>query len=247
MQGQSLLQTPPALSPVVQQLAEACAICNDAGVELKNGSYKATGLPTEAALRVRIQYRQYSTGWKEGAQHSTAQQSRAAHERTQEMAQGNRQLPRVSPPWRTRPAVEFTTDMGVDSLRWLRRHRALGTWCRPGLGGLAPWARRFPQCTVPAHHWCPSHFLPSGSGGEDRRPGRRSAQEYCAGPCCGAVVCTSLVRRPPASEVARPSRAPAAGLPFSKLYIGLPISISPTPCPSGDCAFLCCDCYVLCL
>lgn len=39
----------------VQAMAEVAALCNDAGVAFKGGSYRATGLPTEAALRVLVE------------------------------------------------------------------------------------------------------------------------------------------------------------------------------------------------
>ena len=41
-----------SLEPNLQSLAEVAAVCNDAGVMYNGGVYKATGLPTEAALKV---------------------------------------------------------------------------------------------------------------------------------------------------------------------------------------------------
>ena len=36
----------------IESLAQICALCNDAGLVYKNGGYSASGMPTEAALKV---------------------------------------------------------------------------------------------------------------------------------------------------------------------------------------------------
>eukprot|EP00271_Cylindrocystis_brebissonii_P018853 TRINITY_DN5488_c0_g1_i1.p1 TRINITY_DN5488_c0_g1~~TRINITY_DN5488_c0_g1_i1.p1 ORF type:complete len:1193 (-),score=197.07 TRINITY_DN5488_c0_g1_i1:406-3681(-) len=40
------------VNPGLQTLAQVCALCNDAGLVYKDGAYNATGMPTEAALKV---------------------------------------------------------------------------------------------------------------------------------------------------------------------------------------------------
>lgn len=44
-----------SLNANLQMMAQICAICNDASIVWKNGSYSATGMPTEAALKVLVE------------------------------------------------------------------------------------------------------------------------------------------------------------------------------------------------
>ena len=41
-----------AAYPNAHALAETCVLCNDSSISLAHGAYRASGLPTEAALRV---------------------------------------------------------------------------------------------------------------------------------------------------------------------------------------------------
>lgn len=43
------------MDPNLQALAEICAVCNDAGIYFDGNLYRATGLPTEAALKVLVE------------------------------------------------------------------------------------------------------------------------------------------------------------------------------------------------
>jgi magnesium-transporting ATPase (P-type) len=47
-----VIDQPESLDSNFQSLAQICTICNDAGVQYKDGSYIASGMPTEAALKV---------------------------------------------------------------------------------------------------------------------------------------------------------------------------------------------------
>ncbi len=50
-----MLPTNPTLSPpphAPQAIAEVCAVCNEANIEVREGRFKAVGNPTEAALLV---------------------------------------------------------------------------------------------------------------------------------------------------------------------------------------------------
>ncbi|KAJ7535384.1 hypothetical protein O6H91_12G030800 [Diphasiastrum complanatum] len=46
---------PTVPSRNLETIAQICALCNDADIEYKNGSYKAIGMPTEAALLVLVE------------------------------------------------------------------------------------------------------------------------------------------------------------------------------------------------
>ncbi|XP_024541081.1 calcium-transporting ATPase 2, endoplasmic reticulum-type isoform X2 [Selaginella moellendorffii] len=46
---------PSELDHNLRTLARICALCNDAGIQFKNGSYSATGMPTEAAMLVLVE------------------------------------------------------------------------------------------------------------------------------------------------------------------------------------------------
>ncbi|KAF4384516.1 hypothetical protein F8388_003823 [Cannabis sativa] len=43
------------MDPNLQSIAEICAVCNDAGIYFDGNLYRATGLPTEAALKVLVE------------------------------------------------------------------------------------------------------------------------------------------------------------------------------------------------
>ncbi|XP_002974128.2 calcium-transporting ATPase, endoplasmic reticulum-type [Selaginella moellendorffii] len=47
--------TPGMMSKNLQSLAEIAAVCNDAGIMCKGNQFRATGLPTEAALKVLVE------------------------------------------------------------------------------------------------------------------------------------------------------------------------------------------------
>ena len=47
-----VIDQPGNLDSNFQSLAQICTICNDAGIQYKDGSYIASGMPTEAALKV---------------------------------------------------------------------------------------------------------------------------------------------------------------------------------------------------
>ncbi|KAG6555237.1 hypothetical protein Mapa_003278 [Marchantia paleacea] len=46
---------PESLDANLRCLGEICSLCNEAGIQLKNGSYCAVGMPTEAALMVLVE------------------------------------------------------------------------------------------------------------------------------------------------------------------------------------------------
>lgn len=49
-----VIDLPETLDANLQSIAQICAVCNDAGIQFKDGCYTSTGMPTEAALKVRI-------------------------------------------------------------------------------------------------------------------------------------------------------------------------------------------------
>jgi len=51
-QDGEVIGLPGALDANLQSIAQICAVCNDAGVQRKNGVCTAAGMPTEAALKV---------------------------------------------------------------------------------------------------------------------------------------------------------------------------------------------------
>eukprot|EP00249_Psilotum_nudum_P019121 c27109_g1_i2 orf=105-3572(+) len=46
---------PEVLDDNLVSIAQICAVCNDAGIQVKNGNYIASGMPTEAALLVLVE------------------------------------------------------------------------------------------------------------------------------------------------------------------------------------------------
>lgn len=47
-----IINLPETLDQNLQTMGQICAVCNDAGIQYKDGSFLANGMPTEAALKV---------------------------------------------------------------------------------------------------------------------------------------------------------------------------------------------------
>uniref|UniRef100_A0A7I4C0P0 P-type Ca(2+) transporter n=1 Tax=Physcomitrium patens TaxID=3218 RepID=A0A7I4C0P0_PHYPA len=50
-----IIDLPESLDANLQSIAQICSVCNDAGVQLQDGVFTATGMPTEAALKVLVE------------------------------------------------------------------------------------------------------------------------------------------------------------------------------------------------